>query len=46
MGATTKSQAKTSKKAAIPPPGRKLSSKEARAMAYKQFGKALERLAK
>ena len=34
------------KKAVIPPPGRKLSSKEARALAHKQFGNALARLAK
>lgn len=36
----------TKKSATIPPPGRKLSSKEARALAHKQFGKTLARLAK
>ena len=34
------------KKATIPPPGRKLSSREARALAHKQFGNALAKLAK
>jgi hypothetical protein len=34
------------KKAPIPPPGRKLSAKEARALVHKQFGKALAMLAK
>ena len=34
------------KKAPIPPPGRKLSAKEARALVHKQFGKALSMLAK
>jgi hypothetical protein len=46
MSTAATSKAKTSKKATIPPPGRKMSPKEARAMAYKQFGKALARLAK
>ena len=34
------------KKRVIPPPGRKLSAKEARELANKQFGKALAMLAK
>jgi hypothetical protein len=33
-------------KKAIPPPGRKLSAKEARALANKQFRKTLAKLAK
>jgi hypothetical protein len=34
------------KKAQIPPPGRKLSAKEARELVHKRFGKALAMLAK
>ena len=37
---------KVPRKKIVPPPGRKLSAKEARALANKQFGKALAMLAK
>jgi hypothetical protein len=38
--------AKTPKRKIVPPPGRKLSAKEARALVNKKFGKALAMLAK
>ena len=40
------STAKPTKKTKIPPPGRKLSLKEAEERVNKKFGKALARLAK
>ena len=36
----------STKKATVPPPGRKLSQREAIEQMNKQFGKALEKLAK
>jgi hypothetical protein len=46
MAATTTAKNTSKKKASVPPPGRKLSAKEARALLHKQFGKALAMLAK
>jgi hypothetical protein len=46
MNAANVSTAAKARKKAVPPPGRKLSATEARALANKQFGKALKLLAK
>jgi hypothetical protein len=43
---TATPNAKTQKKAVLPPPGRKLSHKEAMEQANKQFAKTLAKLAK
>jgi hypothetical protein len=46
MSTATTRSAKTSKKAVIPPPGRKLSQREAIEQVNKQYAKALAKLAK